>query len=91
MLNDWIAPGSQVESHIHCVVDSYLVRLQVDIAAVRCFVYEGGPADGTNIDVWLRYVLDIEALDGKRQYDGAMWDIFNDHILFALVLRCILD
>jgi len=72
------------------VVNSDLVRLDVD-EAVCSFVDEACTAHATNINPRALNVLDIEALDAKREHHDAVADIFDDHVFLTLVFSCCLD
>lgn len=66
-------------------MDSDLVRLQVD-EAVHGLVDETRSADRSHVDACIADVLHVEALDAEREKHCAVGEIFDYHILFALVL-----
>ena len=85
VLNDRIRSGGQIELNSLRVMDSDLVRLQMN-HAVSCLVYKACSADAANIYSNILHVFHINTLDAERQDNYTVSQILDDHILFAFVL-----
>ena len=84
MLNDWIRPSCQIELNSLRVVNSDLVRLQMD-QAVDGFVYETSSTDTSDIDANILHVFHVNALNAKWKNHDAVFKILHNDVLFALI------
>lgn len=62
-----------------------LVRTHVNLT-VNCCVYETCPTDTSDVNLTSVQVLEVQALYLEWQIDLAVSQVFNDHILFTLIL-----
>lgn len=86
MLNDRIALGDEVKLSVQRVVDSDLLWTHMQLA-VDSLVYEGRTAYTSCVNFAISQVLRIYRLDLERKVNCAIFQVFNNDILFAKVFR----